>query len=279
MAFAGMFIAAVFIFVVLIGLGILLFGVILDIIWIVRKAKKKNVHAVLKVFAILLTVVGLIVGIGPIVALGSMQVSANLAEQSEIADFAEDDFVYVDEDDEFREEFEFHGELYVAVADMSPQVTHDNYVTVPVGAIMRPDGNHLLIYSIENTMGIEMLTLEQYYGVYVPEDEADKVASYYEDEAPLYAVVFLDIAEPGVEVWNIDSGKARQLLDQIETEGEDYTGATDGYIFFYSTDDLICFDTQYAETKDGVVLYYRGDAVLLDKDGSDFIMSIVDKAG
>ena len=274
-----MFIAALFIAVILIGLGILLIGVILDIIWIIRRSLKKKVHVVHKVFAILLTVVGLIVGIGPFVMLGSMQMSADFAEQAEIADFSEEDFVYVDEEDEFWEEFEFHGELYVTVPDMSPQVSHDNYVTEPVGAIMKPDGKHLLIYSIENTMGIEMLTLEQYYGVYVPEDEADKVASYYENEAPLYAVVFLDIAEPGVEVWYIDSGKARELLDQIETEGEDYTGNTDGYVFFYSTDDLICFDVQYAETKDGVVLYYRGDAVLLDKDGSEFIMSIVDKAG
>ena len=286
MAFAGMFIAAVFIVVISIGFGILLVGAILDIIWIIRKALKKKVHVVLKVFAILLTVVGLLVGIGPIVAVAGMAASADMAEKAEIADFAEDDFVYAEENDEYWNEFEFHGELYVNVEDMHPQPLHENYVTEPVGAVIELGGGHILIYSIENTMGITILTLERFSGVFVPEAEADNIIPYYENEAPLYAEMMDDELNTLGAVWNIDSDKVRQILDQVGSEGTRYPedvyciddGDYDGYIFFYSEDDLICMDTQYAETKDGVVLYYRGYALLLDKEGSEFIMSIVDKA-
>ena len=55
-------------------------------------------------------------------------------------------------------------------------------------------------------------------------------------------------------------------------------GNNDGYVFFYSTDDMICIDMSYKENEHGLVVEYRGRALPLEDDDAEFFRTIVDEA-
>ena len=97
MAFASMFLVMIFVIITVVGLVILLTGMILDIIWGVRKKKQKKVNVVHKIFAVLLTVLGIIAGIGPLALLGIGIASSKISDYSEIAQFDKSDRVYIDD--------------------------------------------------------------------------------------------------------------------------------------------------------------------------------------
>ena len=84
MAFFSLFIITVFFLVVAIGLFSLIVGIVLDIIWGVRKKKEKKVYAAHKVFAVILTVIGVVLGIVPVAFVG---IVAGIDKYNDYAEF------------------------------------------------------------------------------------------------------------------------------------------------------------------------------------------------
>lgn len=72
MAFISMVFATIFVCFILIGWLLLLIGLILHIIWYMKKRKDKEVKRSLKICARVFTVWGLIQGIGPIVLIAAI---------------------------------------------------------------------------------------------------------------------------------------------------------------------------------------------------------------
>ena len=283
MAFAAMFIATIVIVIILIGFGLLLIGIILDIIWGVRQHKEKKVYVVHKVFAVILTVVGALAGIGPIAGIGFLTLKEKAEVRAEISDLAEEDLVRVSDLDNVYQEFDFKGVHYVCVEEMSAQTAHDNFVMDKVGAFVMDNGGHRRIYSIRNTLGITILTIERSSNVFVERSNIDRMFEYYEKEAPLYSEAMPMDADHSYTTENIDSARARKIRDLISEKGmrfsrDDYDHTdTQGYIIFYSTDDMSCFDFHYYKTSEGLFVSYADYGLIVDKDDADYIMSLLGK--
>ena len=275
MAFAAMFIAGVFIVVVLIGLFILLIGIILDIIWGVRKKKKKRTHPVLKVFAVLLTVVGILMGIGPIAGVGAMTLSSKMKYKAEISDLPKDSQIHIDSMDDVMDGFDFKGVHYVSFEGLHPQVSQECFKENKVGAfITDKNGDHKLIYSVENTMGISILHLANYTQLYIEESEVDNILDYYVNEAPLFCVSYDH--DEAVTYNDVDSDHVRAIVDLVETKGSKSGLSSDGFMIFYSTDGLYCVDFRYKIEGDEVYIESGSDSMMLEGDDAEFIKSFIE---
>lgn len=284
MAFIAMFFATIFLVVVLVGLGILLIGIALDIIWGVMKHKQKKVHAVHKVFAVLLTIIGAIAGIGPLAAVGIMKVTDDIKERAEISDMPEENFVYVDNFSDIYDGFDYHGAHYVELDDYDiyPQRSHENFKEEPVGAVIEDSGDHRLIYSVENLLGLEILDIE-YSKVFVDESKVDEIVDYYSNKAQYYCQVNRSDKDFSFDVEDIDSGRVREIRSLVREQGMAYLpdgleySDSDGYMLFYSIDDMVCEDFTWWETDDGLLLASGARYLYLDDGDAGFIRSIVDK--
>ena len=281
MAFISMVFVGIFIAVALIGLAILFIGIILDVICAVRKKKQKKVPKALKISGIVVTVLGALIFALPTGTVAYLMISSKIQEHAEIADFDGQHRVHLDSIYNLEDGFEFGGAFYVQVTDIHPQRSHENFKTEPVGAIIGKDDRHRLLYSVDNTLGITILTAEYANGVFVEENNVSKMLNYYETDAPLYCEVVPDPAYSSKKtVENINSSRVRQLRDLIETNGHTYSygnskfGQKDGYLYFYSTDDMCCIDFQYIQSDDGLILFYLGSYYVLDDSDSEFILSI-----
>lgn len=287
MAFISMVFVLFIIIIIIFGFISLIAGIILDHIWRVRKKKEKKVYLVHKIFAIFFTIIGTICFFVPILSIVGLKMSYEHKEYLEVADIEKEKLVYVNENDEYWNEFDFCGEHFVKVDDIHPQDTHEHFKKEKIGAIMNNyNDKHHLIYNIDNTMGITILTLEYYSGAFVEKSEINKVVDYYENEAPLYAEVSFDLSKSIIDVGKINSEYTRKILNKISNSGslhpEDNYGIAsennDGYIFFYSTDDLICMSIEFFETDKGMVVTYGERGLILDEDEADFIRTIIEKA-
>ena len=286
MAFMSMFLVMIFFAITICGLFLLLIGIILDVIWGVKKKKKKKVNIVLKIFAIFLTVVGLLVAVGPISIVGLMSLSSKIADQKEINQFDDTAQVYLDNvQDIYDKGFDFEGVHYVRCDDIHPQTSHDNYVKEECGVIV--DGNkHRIIYRVHNTLGINIFDVEYSSGLFVAESDIPKLIDYYENEAPLY----VEITEYGTDhskraITDIDSERVREIRDRISTEGSNRSYSNpdiqnaDGYMIFYATDDLSCFDITYIMKSDGIMLGIGMYYIRLTSDDPDaaYIISLIEQ--
>ena len=150
MAFIAMVFASVFFLVVAIGFFILLIGIILDIIWGVKKHKQRKVSKVFMGFAIVLTIWGVVQGIGPLAVIGVMSLSKKQEYRSEIKDLPDNALVNIAYEEDIYSSFDFKGVHYVPDNDLHPQVSHENYKTEKIGAFEYENGKHTLINKIIN---------------------------------------------------------------------------------------------------------------------------------
>ena len=280
MAFISMFFVAIFLIVVGIGLFNLIVGIVLDIIWGVRKKKDKKIYVAHKVFAVILTVLGVLLGIVPLAALGVFVGVSKYNDYAEIKDIPEEDRVYINSDYSIPENgFDFRGDHYVLVSDISPQVSHEQFNETVIGTFIDEYNNHQMIYSVDNSFGTLALDVQYYSGLYIKESEADRFVSYYENEAPLYCQVVFDPAEYSHNiVENIDSDHVRTLVDKIDNEGYNYSYSesidSEGYLYFYSTDDLCCIDISFYEGEDGLIVTHLSNRLVLDGEDEAFIRGL-----
>lgn len=282
MAFIAMVFASVFLLVVAIGFFILLIGIILDIIWGVKKHKQRKVSKVFMGFAIVLTIWGVVQGIGPLAVIGVMSLSKKQEYRSEIKDLPDNALVNIAYEEDIYSSFDFKGVHYVPDNDLHPQVSHENYKTEKIGAFVYENGKHTLINKIINDRDENIIKLGNYSSVYVEQSKLEDIDDYYMNKAPLYCEVDKELETAGIDlVEGIDSDRIRAIRDYVyekglDSPGFDYDDSMDyGYLFFYSYDDMYCLDMIYCDSKDGFTLEYKGNkATISDKD-AEYIRSLI----
>ena len=288
MAFFSLFIITVFFLVVAIGLFSLIVGIVLDIIWGVRKKKEKKVYAAHKVFAVIFTVIGVALGIVPVAFVGIVAGIDKYNDYAEIKDFTDEERVYASDSSMVSEAFDFKGDHYVRVYDIHPQPSHDNFKETPVGAIIYENnsgtGDHSLIYSVDNVMGIMILDLEYTSDLFIKESEVDRFVEYYTNEVPLYCQVnSYNSDNYGNVINDVDSDRVRELRDRIEQSGRpvydyDYDNSL-GYLLFYAVDDIGCIDFSCFETDGGLMVTSLGRGMIVEGEDEAFIRSFFDSNG
>ncbi len=283
------FFAIAFLVITLIGVGILIIGIVLDIIWGVRKKKQQKVHAVLKVFAVLLTVVGFLVAICPVSVLGIAQIAGKQYQRYRISDLSEDDLVHVDSISDnfgnFSDGFTLHGKHYIPLIGLhSPtNITYrDGFRTDKVGAVVDDNGISSFIYRVDNLTDMDILNIENSSDLlYAEEDQAEQIIEYYWNEAPLYAQTRCENNQHRVTIGEIDSVRARQIRDMIlengiDTEPENAPIADQkGYIYFLSTDDLSQYFFYYRLGSEGLMIKYDDKYMMLEGEDADYIMELI----
>lgn len=283
MAFMSMFLVMILFIIVVIGLVILLTGIILDIIWGIKKKKKKKVNLALKIFAIFLTVTGILTAGGPVAAVGIMSLGAKVVDHQEIAEFDKKELVYVDDfQDIYDNGFDFMGDHYVQAEEMSPQKAHDNFRKEKISAVVDSNDKHRIIYSVDNLMGITILDVEWSSGIFVKESDIENLMEYYDKEAPLYCVATIKATSSKQVVENVDSARVRQIRDRIINEGQSFSSGDaafkhrDATLLFYSKDDMCCIDFTTINFGENIRLCYLGKYIDLDEDDSAFIWSMLE---
>ena len=287
MAFMAMIFASIFLIVVIVGIIILLIGIILDIIWGVRKHKEKKIPVVLKVFAILLTIWGVAQGIGPLAFIGCMSLKAKLDYKGEISDLPNESIIQIQDEESFlKNGFDLNGVHYVGSLDsqkqvLHPQSSHKNFKCSKIGAAVYKNGKHLVIEKLENDLDANIVNLGTTYDPYMEESQIDTINDYYINRAPLYCEVS-DTSDYStiktIEV--IDADKVRAIRDYVSENGSPYKPcdvdeSDDGYMIFYSFDDLFYIDFNYKETDKGMCIEYLGDYAYIPDDYASYIRSLV----
>ena len=278
MAFIAMVFAAMYIVIIIVGLFILTIGIVLDIIWGVRKKKQKKVHAVLKVFAVILTVLGIIVGIGPIALVAGMSLDAKLEHKAEVSDLAPEDCIEIEDIGEVSENngFDFRGKHYRRAEELHAITTQDRFSSHKVGAFIQPNDAHYLIYEVDSLADSSILYGDRMTGVFVESDKYDETIDYYLNEAPFYASVSRNDDDAYFDVDGIDSERARKIVELVKDKGSRYGEYLNGgYIIFYTLDDLYYIDLHFEQKEEGLEVSSGNYQMILDDDDAEFILSIV----
>lgn len=284
MAFIAMMIAAGFIIIVAIGLGILLIGAILDIIWGVRKKKEKKVPVVLKVFAIMFTIWGVLQGIGPLALVGVNALKSKIDYRREVSSLPKDSVIHLTEYSDLDNGFDYKGKHFEGINykynDFNQWKDNEHFKTKNEGAIVFDNGKHYIIEKIENTRDSDIFNLGLVNDPYMAVDEVEDIINYYKNEAPYICDVSKDYAEEMTTVYTIDSDKIRAIRDQIETEGRPY-GPQESEIkdrfnlYFYSEDAVYCVGFSCYETADGLIVESWGDYLLLSDSDASYFRSLL----
>ena len=280
MAFISMVFAGAVLVVIAIGFGLLFIGIILDIICAVRKHKQKKNPVILKVFAILLTILGIVQGIGPIVAMWVMFVISQNKYRNEIADIPEENLIHIDSIDECIDSFDFEGVHYVSNDDLHPQISKENFKTEKAGAFIADNESHYIIEKIINDQNFNIVQVERFSHVYVEQSKVQNVLDYYENESPLYCDINEYDTDKIKTVEKIDSDRIRKIRDYISenriSKFNTSDEGNDGYMIFYSFDDVYFIDFDYKETKEGLVLQYKGDSALITGEDAEYIKGLIE---
>ena len=235
--------------VVIVGIIILLIGLILDIIWIVKSIRKNKAHIVLKIFAVLLTVIGLITAVTPVLLINTASGIKDAHYQKEINDFSEDEIAHVSHMLNLDEGFTFKGKQYVECPEdrFKPPITRDEWKAV--GAIVYDNGKHTLLYEFPNSFRDDIICTEG--SVFCTADKLDDMIFYYENNASYKcSISFYD--EERYRDWSsseLNSENIRNIKEFIDTTGsndhdaldEEFSGAEEGYYYFYSEDEVYYF--------------------------------------
>lgn len=283
-AIAGFFLILLFIIISVIGLILLIAGVVLDVRWIINNRNQREVKTVHKVFAVILTISGVLMGIGPSAALGIVYLRQSIMDQNEIRNLPESDLVYVDNrDDLYADGFDYHGEHYVFARELISSTSYDSFTEKSVGAvIIRSDNSHRMIYGVDNLMDADIMYVEDCSKVCVKEMDVESIYDYYQNEAPLFAIIGNGTTNRVTHVDNIDAPQIRQIVKCIILYGSDTNPVDEvvpseqrGRISFYSTDRMHMFMLNYTITSEGIVMSYDGKYYLLEGNETDYIMQLI----
>lgn len=278
--------AIFFLIITLVGAGILLVGIILDVIWGVKKKKNQKVNTVHKVFAILLTVVGFLVAIGPFALLGITRIAGTYYQSYRVSDLSEDEIVYSDSyGNSFREGFTLNGKHYVPLFGLHIPLSvsmRDEYLTDKVGAAVNNEGLSRFIYKVDSLVDKDILYIDNGSDlIYAEEAAAEEIFEYYRNEAPLYCLARYENNSHRVTINDIDYDHARQIRDMLLENGvstaPENTLISDqrGYIEFISTDNLSNFSLYYRLGPAGLMIEYDGNHLMVEGDDYDYIMELI----
>ena len=287
MVIISMLMAMGVVLIVLMGIALLIIGIILGIIWLVKKKRKedgtlKKGTVVLGVFSIIFLVAGLCTAVIPTVLIKGLGAVKLARYNKEISQFSDDEIAYVDHFLDIDEGFEYKGVHYAACPD---DIMVPRGEKAEVGAVVFENGSHYMLYKVDFDYGEDLVCTEG--GVFCPESEMDDFLNYYRNEAPLYGKVayYDEQIYFNIESDKLDSQMIRDIRDYVTENGsnehdeldEEFADADKTHIDFYSTDNAIWISMSF-RIKDGSVdCSYDKSYAKLPKEYAEYIMEIAKK--
>ena len=282
MAFIAMIFASIFLIVVALGIGSLFIGIILDIIWHSKKRKQKPVSKVLKVFAIIFTVLGILQGICPIAVVGIGAAARQVERHSRISDIPKEAIVKIDCNSVSRfDSFDFKGKHYILAWELSDPNYSVDYDNNSIGAIVYTDGYNCRIAKLDNEPNKDILLLEDYLNPFVVESDMDEIKDYYLHRATINCEVNIDSIDYCKSTSDVDMEHIYAIKEYIDskggsTEGEQPENDSDGYLSFTSTDGVFNVSMNYKETDQGLALCNNENRyVLVSDEDAEYIRSLI----
>ena len=284
MAFFAMVLATGFLIIVGIGLFILLIGVILDIVWGVRKKKDKKVPVVLKVFAVILTILGSLQGVVPLLFVAGMSIKSKIDYKAEVSSLPQENVIYMDYDNGFENGFDFKGKHFIGIHykdgnELIPWREKDNFKTEDYGAVVYDNDKHDILKRVVNEKDYDIFDTGTVSDPFVAEDEYNEIVDYYMNEASLICDVSINTADEMTTVTSVDSAKARKIRDYVDSEGSlnnDCEYTKDAYLYFYSNDAMYYFSIHCMETSKGLAVDMNGKTAYVSEGDAEFLRSFYD---
>ncbi|MBQ3379610.1 MAG: hypothetical protein IJG50_07085 [Clostridia bacterium] len=180
MAFMSLMIAGAVLAVTLIGLLILIAGIILIIVWKVKKRRGRPVKKSHKTLAVVFTVWGAVQLGVPVLLFAGYNIYEDASRAAKIAEA----------DEKINVEYDWDRDAGITMGGVD--YVPADYLTGKDGgekkaALIYPDGDADYIYTVENEKNYDMVRL--YSKVFVPKEQADEIRDYYTREAPLYVTI------------------------------------------------------------------------------------------
>jgi hypothetical protein len=230
-------------------------------------------------------VLGFLQGILPILGVLGMDLKSKHDYKMEVASIPEDKKVYMSIHDDLGEGFDYNGRHFVGLRymmynDITPLRENDAFKTEDYGAIIYDNGSHHLMSRVVNDKDYDIFETGTIYDPFVPKDEYDEISDYYLNEAPLICQVQMDNANIVKDVDSIDSAKAREIRDFIETEGNqntDYEFSKDAYLYFYSKDAMYYFCIHCMETSEGLAVDMNGKATIISGSDAEYLKGLYEE--
>ena len=178
MAFFSLMVIGVVMAVLAAGLLCLIIGVILDIVWGVKRKKDRKVGKVHKFFAVFMSVLGALGFLLPVLIFGGVTLFMKISDTIELRSI--DNLVRVP--DEHFSSFEFNGVRFVRCDYLfaSEGSVHSEDTAF---AVVDPDNGFTRFYRMDNSGGFDIYLDADVNSIYVPEDKLDTIRKYYENEA------------------------------------------------------------------------------------------------
>jgi len=289
MAFAGMFIGtvALIIIVTVLGIGLinLIVGIILDIIWAV---KKKNAKKPLKVFACIFSILGFMGFILPILSVIILSFIVSVQSDIEFNNKMDTFPVHVEMGNEYiysHSSYEIDGVNYVRVQVERMTPYSDKIVKEPYVAFVSSNKSIVEGYKVANDKNFNLLLVGD-NKFYVEEDQYDDLVNYYTNEVELTNgyVSYTDKDNENryiTEEITFDSDEIKKVLDESSGTNYDYSKANGNlYMEFESKDGLLRKHMYLDITDDGLACSHvsgggntRGH--LFEQESASFLINLI----
>ncbi len=237
MAFMSLMIAGAALAVTLTGLLILIAGIILIIVWKVKKRRERPVKKTHKILAVVFTVWGAVQFGVPVLLFAGYNIYEDAPRAAEIAEA--DEKINVEYDWDRNAGITVGGVDYVPADFLNGKDGGEKKA-----ALVYPDGDADFIYTVENENDYDMVRF--YSEVFVPKEQIDEIRDYYTREAPIY--VTISFSDGHDELNDVKVDFDRSMLERLSAL---YDSGISG-IVEYRTDDVQQRFYITGETSDGL---------------------------
>ncbi len=252
MIFISMFLALIFLIVLLAGLLNLITSITLIIVWIVLSGKKKKVPVVLKVFAIICGIIGAILFILPL----TVGIVTNVKKQ---ADFNKiENKIYADKNPEWsRKGFNYNGK-YLERLDFGGDIDIDKAKKVGAIVTYEESASYIDIYLLESDSGYDIYSVQG--DLYADAKDVSAINNYYHNEADMESYISFYDSEKGSSTkyeCNFDKDILFDIEKYYDTKSDDISLSTEDVDYSYriciiSADRLFYKDISLSES-DGII--------------------------
>ena len=252
MIFISMFLAVIFLIVLLAGLLNLIASVTMIVAWIVLSKKKKKVPVVLKVFTIICGIIGTVFFILPL----SVGIVTNAKKQ---ADFNKiENKIYADKNPEWsRKGFNYNGK-YLERLDFGGDIDIDKAEKVGAIVTYEESASYIDIYLLKSDSGYDIYSVQG--DLYADAKDVSAIDSYYHNEADIESYISFYDSEKGLSTkyeCNFDKDILFDIEKYYDTKSDDISLSTEDVdcsyrICIISADRLFYKDISLSES-DGII--------------------------
>ncbi|NLT11257.1 MAG: hypothetical protein GXY06_02440 [Clostridiaceae bacterium] len=265
MAFISMFFLMIVYTVVLIGLIFFLIAAVMDIVWIVRSARKKKTHIAVKILAVLMSIVGFVLFVFPV---SFILITGKVSEITKARKLESiENKIYPDEQDdkEYIEDFEFNGMNLVRIDFV---IIQDDKELEMEGALVIGEYRYYSICRVENERDFDIYVLKETNLKYCEENQLQAIYDYYYQEAELNATISYYGEDRNSQKYECDFDKdiLFEIRGYYDTKECDYSGSIVNEKLSYRI---------IVESSDG--LFY--ESISLSEIGDDIVLDSVSSGG